>query len=187
LRGGKTTELRPTLGTVAVNGTTIGFLGARASDRLVVPLGLDRAAIEPEAKTWAAMTDTVHGVIQAIANGRGTRNFAGVLGIAQIAGQADVAGDTSIFTLIAIRSANEAPMSLLPIPVLDGGALLFLAAEWIRNHLASMKLQDFATRTNVAAMAALFMLSMIHDLPDLLKMTCYQSKALRQRQQNPLI
>jgi membrane-associated protease RseP (regulator of RpoE activity) len=80
------------------------------------------------------MTDTVHGVIQAIANGRGTRNFAGELDITEFAGQAAGAGDTSIFALIAIRSANLAPMSLLPIPVLDGSALLFRAAEWIRSR-----------------------------------------------------
>ena len=43
-----------------------------------------------------------------------------------------------------------------------------------------MKLHDFAIRTGVAAMAALLMLSMMHD-PGLAERTWYQSKALRQR------
>ena len=89
--------------------------------------------------------------------------------------------------MIAILSANLALMNLLPIPVLYGGALLFRAAEWIRARPASMKLQDFATRTGVAAMAARFMLSMTDDLMGLLNFTWYQSKALRQRLRSQLI
>ena len=117
-----------------MNGTEIGFLGARADDRVFGPFGLGRAAIEAAAKTRALMTDTVHGVIQAIAIGRSTRNFASELGFTEFTGQAAVAGDTSIFTFTAIRSANLAPMSLLPIPALNGGALRFRAAERIRSH-----------------------------------------------------
>lgn len=45
------------------------------------------------------------------------------MGITQLAGQAAIAGDTSIFTLIAILSANLALLNPLPIPVLDGGGI----------------------------------------------------------------
>jgi hypothetical protein len=51
LRGGKTIELRTILETIEVDGTTVGFLTVRASDRVFVPLGLDQAAIEAAAKT----------------------------------------------------------------------------------------------------------------------------------------
>ena len=55
-------------------------------------------------------------------------------------------------------------MTLFPIPVLDGGGLVFCAVEWVRARLLSLRLQDFATRTGVTAMLAMFLLSMMHDL-----------------------
>ena len=94
----------------------------------------------------------------------GNPELAGVIGIVQLAGQAALAGDTSIFTLIAILSANLALMNLLPVPVLDGGAFLFCAAEWVCGRPISVKLQDFTTRAGTFAMATLFMLAMMHNL-----------------------
>ncbi len=79
------------------------------------------------------MADTVNSANKAVTKGRGTENFAGVIGVTQLAGQAAVVGDSSIFSLIAILSGNLALLNLLPIPVLDGGALLFCAAAWFRG------------------------------------------------------
>lgn len=55
-------------------------------------------------------------------------------------------------------------MNLLPIPVLDGGAFMFCAAEWLPGRPISAKLQAFATGCGIAAMVGLFMLSVMHDL-----------------------
>jgi len=44
---------------------------------------------------------------------------------------------------------------------LMGGALIFCAAEWARGRPAPLRVQDFATRTGVAAIATLFLLSML--------------------------
>ena len=118
-------------------------------------------------QTWFALSDTVAGITHAVTTGHGTQNFAGVIGITQLAGQAAVAGDTSVIRLIAILSANLALMNLLPIPVLDGGALLFCAIEWARGRPLPSQLRDFATRTGIATILAMFLLSVLHDLSGL--------------------
>lgn len=70
----------------------------------------------------------------------------------------------NLFTLIAIVSANLALINLLPVPILNCGALLFWVVEWVRGHLASGRLQGFANGAGVVAMATLFVLSVLHDL-----------------------
>jgi regulator of sigma E protease len=62
------------------------------------------------------------------------------------------------------HSANLALMNLLPIPVLDGGALLFCAAEMVLRRPLPARAQAFCTHAGVAALATLFMLTTLHDL-----------------------
>lgn len=163
-RSGSGVILSAHLGSLDLDGRIVGLLGIKANRRGFLsetPAEVLKAAT---GKTWHAVSDTVAGIARAVTTGQDTQNFAGVIGITQLAGQAAVAGDTSLFTLIAILSANLALMNLFPIPVLDGGGLLFCAVEWVRGRPLSSQLQDFATRTGVAAMLAMFLLSMLHDL-----------------------
>ena len=159
-RGVSTVDVSAALGSTTVDGQQVGFLGIQSTKRTYAHVSVPDAMAVAAGKTW----HTITGIVGAVTTGQGTQNVAGVLGITQLAGQAAIAGDTSIFTLIAILSANLALMNLLPIPVLDGGALVFCAIEWLRGRPASLRLQDFATRTGIAAMATLFFLSMLHDL-----------------------
>lgn len=106
-RGGGTVDLRPTLGSITLgDGRTVGFLGLQANKRTYVRLGFGETVSTAASKTWSTTIDTIHGITEAVTSGRGTQNFASVIGIAQLAGQTAVAGDTSIFTMIAILSAN---------------------------------------------------------------------------------
>ena len=66
---------------------TVGFLGIQANTRTYVRLGFSEAVSMAASKTWGTITDTVHDITQALTSGRGTQTFAGVLGIAQLAGQ----------------------------------------------------------------------------------------------------
>lgn len=166
LRATKRLVLFPRLGATTQGGRTVGLLGIQSKVPIHIRLGFVGIAATAEAQTWGAVSDTIRGVTEAVTTGRGTQNLAGVLGITQLAGQAAVAGDTSIFTLIAILSANLALMNLLPVPILDGGALLFCAVEWACGRPISVRLQGFATGAGVVAMATFFMLSMLHDLAD---------------------
>jgi membrane-associated protease RseP (regulator of RpoE activity) len=54
-------------------------------------------------------------------------------------------------------------INLLPVPVLNCGALLFWLVEWVRGHPASVRLQSFANGAGVVAMTSLFVLSVLHN------------------------
>jgi regulator of sigma E protease len=91
----------------------------------------------------------------------------GVIGVAHLAGQAAAAGGDTLLTLMAVLSLNLALMNRLPIPVLDGGALLFCFFEWIRGRPAPDRVQDFTTRAGLVVIMSLFFYSTIHDLAGL--------------------
>ena len=106
----------------------------------------------------------MQGITKVVVTGQGTDNIAGVVGVAQLTGQAAQEGAGPFLALIAILSANLALMNLLPIPVLDGGALLFCAAELVLRRPLPARAQAFGTRAGVAVLASLFMLTTLHDL-----------------------
>ena len=68
---------------------------------------------------------------------------------------------------MAVLSVNLALMNLFPIPVLDGGALLFCFFEWIRGRPAPDRVQDFARQAGIVVIMSLFLYSTIHDLAGL--------------------
>jgi regulator of sigma E protease len=106
----------------------------------------------------------VQGITKVVLTGQGTENVAGVVGVVQLAGQVVQEGTGSFLALIAILSANLALMNLLPIPVLDGGTLLFCAAELVLRRPLPARAQAFGTRAGVATLASLFMFTTLHDL-----------------------
>jgi len=66
-----------------------------------------------------------------------------------------------------VLSVNLGLMNLIPIPVLDGGHLLFLAAEAVRGRPVPPKAQDYSTRAGLALLACLFVVVTWNDLPHL--------------------
>ena len=67
------------------------------------------------------------------------RNLGGAIAIGQISGQAARAGMEVFLHWMALLSVNLAVLNLLPIPVLDGGQLLFLAIEGVRGRPLSVE------------------------------------------------
>ena len=74
-------------------------------------------------------SDTFGGLAQMISGQRGTDELGGPLRIAQLSGQVAELGVTSLISFIAVLSVNLGLINLFPIPVLDGGHLLFYVFE----------------------------------------------------------
>ena len=115
-------------------------------------------------KTWHAVSDTVVGIARAITTGRGTQNFAGVIGITQLAGQAAVAGDTSLFTLIAILSANLAFNEPLPHSCSRRRRARILHRRVGERPTRVFATSEFCKSDRRCGMLAMFLLSMLHGL-----------------------
>jgi len=151
-------------GAIQADGKTIGQLGLNGLEPFHQALSVTQIAERAFGKTWQAIVDSAQGITKVVVTGQGSDNIVGVVGVAQLTGQAAQAGTRPLLALIAILSANLALMNLLPIPVLDGGALLFCAAELVLRRKLPARAQAFGTRAGLAIVASLFMFTTLHDL-----------------------
>jgi regulator of sigma E protease len=92
------------------------------------------------------------------------QNLSGPLSIAQYAGQSATMGLVYFIKFMALVSVSLGVLNLLPIPVLDGGHLLFFALEGIKGSPVSEKIQLFFQQLGIALLASLMALAMVLDI-----------------------
>jgi regulator of sigma E protease len=92
------------------------------------------------------------------------KELGGPLKIAQVAGQQATLGTIQFVSLIALLSINLGFINLLPVPMLDGGHLLFYAIEAVRRRPVSPQAQDWAFRGGLAFILALLVFTTVNDL-----------------------
>lgn len=151
----------------ASDGQRTGMLGVRngeAEYRRLDPISAVEAGI---GQTWNVTVQTLAGLWGMIAGGKGTEDLGGPLRIAQISGQVAELGLASLVSLIAILSVNLALINLFPIPILDGGHLLFNAVEAITGRPVPPRAQEYGYRAGLAVLAALFVFATWNDLSHL--------------------
>jgi regulator of sigma E protease len=90
--------------------------------------------------------------------------LSGPIGIAQISGQAAQAGFGMLLMLTAIVSVSIGLMNLLPIPILDGGHLMFFLFEALRGKPLSERVQEYGFRVGLVFVAALMLFAMWNDI-----------------------
>ncbi|WP_043831208.1 RIP metalloprotease RseP [Muricoccus aerilatus] len=116
------------------------------------------------AYTGEITVQTLGGIWQMIAGQRGTEELGGPLRIAQLSGQVASLGLSSLVTFMAILSVNLALINLFPIPVLDGGHLVFYAIEALRGRPLPPRAVEYGFRAGLAVLATLFIFATWNDL-----------------------
>ncbi len=162
--GGVSHELTVTPLPSESNGRTIGVLGIRGgaieyhrlSPAEAVPAGL--------AETWNVTRQTLVALWGMIAHSQGTDDLSGPLGIARLSGQVAALGLASLVSLIAVLSTNLGLFNLFPIPVLDGGHLVFYLVEALRGRPLPARAQEYGFRAGLALLAGLFVFATWNDL-----------------------
>lgn len=91
-------------------------------------------------------------------------NISGPVTIADIAGQTVRLGWQPYVEFLALISVSLGVMNLLPIPVLDGGHLVFYTIEWIRGKPLSERFQEWGLRFGLTLMLVLMILAFFNDL-----------------------
>jgi regulator of sigma E protease len=147
-----------------VGGKQIGLLGIRGGRVDYQPVTPWQAVTGGVGQTWTVSADTVAGLAQMISGQRGTEELGGPLRIAQLSGQVAELGIASLVSFIAVLSVNLGLINLFPIPVLDGGHLLFYLAEALRGRPLPMRAQEYGLRAGVALLAGLFIFATWNDL-----------------------
>ena len=85
-----------------------------------------------------------------ISGQRGTEELGGPLRIAQLSGQVAELGVSNLISFIAVLSVNLGLINLFPIPVLDGGHLLFYLVEAVRGRPLPRRAQEYSFRAGIA-------------------------------------
>jgi regulator of sigma E protease len=168
-RGDEVLELlvQPELTTLD-NGVRVGRIGVggRAAS-LAVPrirLGPVHAVVYGFTETgrWVALTvDFLAGMF----TGRiSARSVGGPIAITQISGEAARAGIETLISFMALLSVNLAVLNLLPIPVLDGGHLVFLLVEAVRGRPVSIEQRIRWTKVGFIMILALMTFAIGNDI-----------------------
>jgi regulator of sigma E protease len=91
-------------------------------------------------------------------------NLSGPISIAQYAGQSASMGLVHFIKFMALVSVSLGVLNLLPVPVLDGGHLLFFAVEAMKGSPVSDKIQAFFQQVGIALLMSLMALAMVLDV-----------------------
>jgi len=142
----------------------VGLLGVMPSGRVLERLSLVELVPASIGYTAALTKSMADGLGQIISGQRSTKDLGGPIKMAQIAGQQASLGPFEFVQLLALFSINLGFINLLPIPMLDGGHLLFYAAEAVRRRPLSLKAQDWAFRGGLAFLLALMLFATVNDL-----------------------
>ncbi len=178
IRDGSRLEFELVPRTVEEDGRTIGRIGlgaALADDggfpaaMMTVerhgPLGALLPAVR---ETWDKSALTVRFLWRMVTGHVSTKNISGPINIAQYAGLTAVEGFTYYLGFLALVSISLAVLNLLPVPVLDGGQVVFQLAEMAKGKPLSMEAQLVGQKIGIAMLVLLMGFAFYNDLSRLL-------------------
>ncbi len=115
-------------------------------------------------ETWNLVVGTLKAVWQMILGQRSSNDLSSFIGIAKMSGQFAQGGIHAMLWFTAMLSVNLGLINLFPIPVLDGGHLLFYAAEAIRGKPLGQRAQEYGFRVGLALVLTLMVFATWNDL-----------------------
>jgi regulator of sigma E protease len=114
--------------------------------------------------TWGWTELTAIGLYKMVVGDISSKNIGGPLTIAKISGEAAEQGASSVIFLIAILSINLGVLNLLPIPILDGGHLLFFLIEGILRKPLGERQRELAQQAGLVLLVGVMIFAFWNDL-----------------------
>jgi len=154
------------------NGRRIGIAGMRlgvdpaTAERLSVTVryGVVDALAQGALKTWELSVFTVKMLGRIVTGAASLKNISGPLTMADYAGQSAQAGVLTFIGYLALISISLGVLNLLPVPLLDGGHLMYYLAELIKGSPVSDRVLEVGQRIGMAVLALLMALALFNDL-----------------------
>jgi regulator of sigma E protease len=173
-RAGRNLTFSVTIGTAQEGGKTIGRIGAsrpstvppglidslRAEQRYGVFESLPRGV----EMTWQVSALTVRMMVRMVVGDVSLKNMSGPLAIADYAGQSAKEGLATFLSLLAGLSISLGILNLLPIPILDGGQVVYQIAEWLKGSPLSERALILGQQIGVFFLIMLMSLAFYNDL-----------------------
>ena len=161
----------PAADKATVDGKTVevGKIGISGPGRAIIrasnPL---MAAVHGLQATWGWTELTAVGIYKMLAGEISSKNIGGPLTIANMSGEAAAQGISSVAFLIAILSINLGVLNLLPIPILDGGHLLFFAIEAILRKPLGDRQREIAQQVGLLLLVSIMVFAFWNDIERLI-------------------
>jgi regulator of sigma E protease len=131
---------------------------------IVVRLGLGRALVSGISSSWEYSKMIGMSLVRLVQAKVSPRNIGGVFTIGRVASQSFEAGWAVFFRTMAVISINLFLLNLLPVPVLDGGHLVFFGIEAIKGSPLSLRKLEIAQQVGLVLLLSLMVFALFNDL-----------------------
>ncbi|WP_207829449.1 RIP metalloprotease RseP [Pseudomonas sp. 43(2021)] len=170
-RDGAALEVPVTLARKGEGKAAGGYLGAGvkggewpANMLREVSYGPLDAVGEGLSRTWNMSVLTLESLKKMLFGELSVKNLSGPITIAKVAGASAQSGVGDFLNFLAYLSISLGVLNLLPIPVLDGGHLLFYLVEWARGRPLSDRVQGWGVQIGISLVIGVMLLALINDL-----------------------
>jgi regulator of sigma E protease len=162
-------DVRPA--SIERDGKRLGFIGA-SRPPIEMPADMQRqvsypvllAIVPAMEKTWDVTLFTLGSIKKMIVGAISTKNLSGPITIAQVANATAQSGLESFVSFIALLSISLGVLNLLPIPVLDGGHLLYYTIELIARRPIPERVQLWGLQMGMFVIVGIMLLAFYNDL-----------------------
>ncbi len=174
VRDGYTASVDLVLGEHEVDGEQRGLLGITlpqsSSDyyyrRTFTPL---ESLAEAATKTWTSTLFTVRMLSRMVTGDVSIKNISGPINIAQFAGESAQRGVSYFLGFLAVVSISLGVLNLLPIPVLDGGQIVYQLVELIKGSPMTERAQILGQQVGIFALLLLMTFAFYNDIARILE------------------
>ena len=119
---------------------------------------------EAVSQTWSVTLFTLDSIKKLLSGLISPKNLSGPITIAKVASASAQSGLESWLGVLALLSISLGVLNLLPIPVLDGGHLLFYLVEWVKGSEVSERVQNLGFQVGISIVLGIMLLAIYNDL-----------------------
>jgi regulator of sigma E protease len=171
-RGADEHSVRINVGSIkGADGRTVGFIGVRPAAPKIPEEMIVRTQLTPwtaltaaSVEAWDMTTLQARLVWRMMMGQVSLKNLSGPLSIAEFAGESASDGVTSFLSFLVLISLSLGFLNLLPIPILDGGQVVFQLVEWLKGSPLSERAQAFGQQVGIALLILLMGVALFNDI-----------------------
>ena len=144
---------------------------AQDLDRAIIKFGPVEATVMALRESWSITTSTLEAIGQIVVGTRSTKELGGIVRIGALAGDMAQQGLIAMILFTALLSINLGLINLFPIPLLDGGHLVFYFFEALLGKPVPEKVQEYAFRAGFVFLIGLMAFANLNDIRQLILKT----------------
>lgn len=146
------------------NKIMLPMLGISSNSTKITELSLGESFVESFPQTYQIAASTLKAIGQMVTGQRSIEEISGPIGIAKYSSQSVEKGLRVTLWFMVLLSINLGLINLLPIPLLDGGHLLYYTVEAVTGKPIADKIQSFGYKIGFAIIASLAVFAIVNDI-----------------------